>query len=119
MSTLSFALPHTLASWNTPGFRDAFKREVEALDAGLLPLQQGLSLTSTVADEPFSVVPIAAEATADGLRVKAGVFYAGLIGGCSCADDPTPVEAQLEYCVLRFEIDGPDGAARVELAPED
>ena len=119
MYAMTFSLPHTLASWNTPGFHETFKREAEALDAGLLPLQQGLTWTSTVADEPFSIVPIAAEATAGGLRIKAGVFYAGFIGGCSCADDPTPLESQLEYCVLRFEIDGKDGATRVDLLPED
>ena len=70
-------------------------------------------------DKPFRVMPLATEATADRLRVKAGVFYAGIVGGCSCADDPTPLESQPEYCMLWFEIDRSSGAARVELAPED
>jgi len=114
-----FPLPLSLAAWYTPDFDDTFKREVEQLDASLLPLQQGLSFTSSVADEPFRVMPLATEATADRLRVKAGLFYAGIVGGCSCADDPTPLESQSEYCVLWFEIDRSSGAARVELAQED
>jgi hypothetical protein len=114
-----FSLPLSLAAWNTPDFDRTFKREVEQLDASLLPLQQGLSFTSSVADEPFGVMPLATEATADRLRVKAGVFYAGIVGGCSCADDPTPLESQPEHCVLWFEIDRSSGAARAELAPED
>lgn len=119
MTTANFTLPRTLAAWNTPDFRDAFKREIEALDADMLPLQQGLALTSSVADEPFHVVPIAAEATPGCVRVKAGVFYAGIIGGCSCADDPTPVEPQPEHCVLFFEIDRTNAEARVELLSEE
>lgn len=111
-------LPLTLAAWNTPEFRAVFNREVEAIDPGLLPLQQGLAYTSAVADEPVHATLIAAEATAFGLRVKAGVFYAGIIGGCSCADDPTPLQSQTEYCVLAFDIDAPDGAARVTLLPD-
>jgi hypothetical protein len=114
-----FSLPLSLAAWNTPDFDGTFKREVEQIDAGLLPLQQGLSFTSSVADEPFQVMPLAMEATVDRLRVKAGVFYAGIVGGCSCADDPTPLESQPEHCVLWFEIDRSSGAASVELAPED
>lgn len=116
--TMSLRLPLTLAAWNTPEFRAVFKREAEALDPGLLPLQQGLAYTSAVADEPIRTTLIAAEATASGLRVKTGVFYAGIIGGCSCADDPTPLESQTEYCVLAFDIAAPDGAAQVTLLPD-
>ncbi|MCA1979217.1 MAG: hypothetical protein LDL19_08265 [Thiobacillus sp.] len=115
---MSFSLTCSLAAWNAPEFNAVFKREVEALDARLLPLQQGLSRSSSVADEPFCVMPLAAGETAAGLWVKAGVAYAGIVGGCSCADDPTPVESQPEYCVLMFEIDADTGAARVALAPE-
>jgi len=112
-----FTLPRSRSTWNTPGFGDAFKREVEQLDAALLPLQQGLTGTSCVTDEPFRVMLIGATDAGDCIRVKAGIFYAGIIGGCSCADDPTPLEAQPEYCELWFEIDKPSGETRVGLIP--
>lgn len=113
-----FNLPRALAAWDTPRFGEAFKLEVEQLDAGSLPLQQGLSGTSAVADEPFSVMLLGAAAVGDCLRVKAGVFYAGILGGCSCADDPSPLEAQPEYCELWFDIDMRSGETRVGLVPE-
>lgn len=119
MKQRPFSLPRTLAAWNTGEFETVFKRELEAVDAACLPLQAGLSYSSSVADEAFRVVPIAARETAGGLLVKAGVFYGGLTGGCACSDDPTPLSPQTEYCVLVFEIEAPSGAARVALAPEE
>ena len=110
-----FSLPRALAAWDTPGFGGIFKQEVEQLDPTSLPLQQGLAGTSAVADEPITVMVLGATATADGrLRVKAGIFYAGLLSGCSCADDPTPLESQPEYCECWFDIDLRSAATRVE-----
>lgn len=113
-----FTLPHSLAAWNTPGFGDCFKREAGRIDAALLPLQSGLSRTSSVADEPFTVMVLDTSEAGDCLRVKAGILYAGITGGCSCADDPTPLEAQPEYCELWFEIDRSSAATRVWLVQE-
>jgi hypothetical protein len=41
------------------------------------------------------------------------VFFSGILSGCSCADDPTPVEAQAEYCELAIAIDTASGEADV------
>jgi hypothetical protein len=111
-------LPRARAAWNTPDFDTVFKREVEQLDPGVLPLQQGLTGTSSVADAPFTVLLLRATAAGDSLRVKAGIVYAGILGGCSCADDPTPLEAQPEYCELWFDIDLRSGEARVRPATD-
>lgn len=117
---LSLRLPHALAAWNTPGFGEIFKQEAEQLDPGLIPLQQGLSGSGGVADEPFRVMLIGpALDTGICIRVKAGIFYAGIVGGCSCADDPTPLESQPEYCVLWFDIDKASAATRVSLVADD
>jgi len=110
-----FSLPHSRAAWDTPAFDTAFKHEVEQLDAELLPLQQGLTGTSSVADAPFTVLLLRATTAGDCLQVKAGIFYAGILGGCSCADDPTPLEAQPEYCELWFDIDLRSGETDVRL----
>jgi hypothetical protein len=111
-------LTKALSAWGTPEFPDAFKREIEQLDAGQLPLQQGLSTTSHVADKPFSVMILGASEAAGVIHARVGIFYAGIIAGCSCADDPTPVEAQSEYCVVRFEIDRRTGETTVTLVDE-
>lgn len=39
------------------------------------------------------------------IRVRAGIFYTGVIAGCNCADDPSPIDEQNEYCVIQFVID--------------
>jgi hypothetical protein len=117
-STMFFFLPRALSAWGSPEFSRVFQREVEQLDAALLPLQQGLSHTSSVAEAAFTVLPLAVVDAGDCIRVKAGIFYAGMIGGCNCADDPTPVEAQPEHCELWFNIAKLNGETRAALAPE-
>jgi hypothetical protein len=81
-------LPESAAAWDTPEFEDVFRRELGSLGTAELPLQQGL----TTGD-------------AAGIHARAGIFYSGIIAGCSCADDPTPVDEQSEYCEVQVDID--------------
>lgn len=111
-------LPQSLASWGSSTFEDTFKQEANCLDPELLPLQQGLSLSSHVADSPFSVRILGTGETPDTLRIKAGIFYAGIIAGCSCADDPTPISEQTEYCEVLFEINKLTAETAVSLLNE-
>lgn len=109
------AFRQSLAAWGSSDFTERFKAELEALPADALPLQQGLSLSSYVSGEPFKVMVISSSAEADGIRVKAGIFYSGIIAGCSCSDDPTPTDVQAEYCDLLFTIDRQTAEASVTL----
>lgn len=111
-------LPQTLDAWNTPTFRETFKHEVEGLDPTVLPLQEGLSRSSHVTATPFRAVPLAVAHDEGRLRIKTGIFYTGIIAGCSCADDPTPIDEQTEYCVLEFAVDAATGEASVRLADD-
>lgn len=52
------------------------------------------------------------------IRVKAGIFYQSVIGGCSCADDPTPVSEINEYCEVQLDIDKATAATAVALVTE-
>ncbi|MCW8958822.1 MAG: hypothetical protein OQL05_01960 [Gammaproteobacteria bacterium] len=109
------ALKQTLQAWGAPEFNATFKKEVEALPPEQLPLQQGLSLSSSISDEPFRVMVISTGESEGRLQVKAGVFYSGIIAGCSCSDDPTPQDVQAEYCDLAFSIDPQSGETAVTL----
>lgn len=111
-------LSQTLNAWNTPMFRETLKHEIESLDPDLLPLQEGLSRSSHVTATPFRAVPLAADREDGQLRIKTGIFYTGIIAGCSCADDPTPIDEQTEYCVLEFAVDTTTGVASVQLTEE-
>jgi hypothetical protein len=108
-------LPASLRAWGTADFPAELKREL-AGHADELPLQQALSGTSAVADEPVTVVLLDAQADETSIHAKVGIFFAGILVGCSCADDPTPVEPQHEYCELRIEIDRASGHARLSEA---
>lgn len=105
-------LPRALAAWNTPAFDETLEREVEAAAADL-PLQQCLTASSYALDEGCSVMVIGATEEAGAIRARVGVFFRGIIAGCSCADDPTPVEAQQEYCEVQVVIDKATAQASV------
>jgi hypothetical protein len=106
-------LPAALAAWNTPAFSDALKRELEAAGPAALPLQQSLSASSYALDDGCTVMVIGASEEAGLIRARVGVFFHGVIAGCSCADDPTPVEPQQEYAELEVAIDRRSAAANI------
>ncbi len=81
----------------------------------LLPLQSALKSTSYAVDTGFEAMIISVDDAGPVIRVKTGIFFAGIVAGCSCADDPTPVEEQSEYCVVQFEIEKSGGETRIAL----
>jgi len=109
-------LHQSLEAWGTPRFPDVLKNEVEQLDDAQLPLQAGLAETSYVAQTGYQVMVIGASEDERALHVTIGIFYQGIVAGCSCADDPTPVEAQNEYCELWLDIDKATAETTVALA---
>ena len=111
-------LSKSLNAWNTPAFEEILKREIQSLHGKLLPLQQGLSHSSYACEENFSVVILNVSGGESSICVKSGIFYTGLIPGCSCADDPTPNNETAEYCEVEFEIDTTTAQTRVRLLTE-
>jgi len=113
---MTIRLSGVLQAWGTLAFNDVLKRAIEQHDHAWLPLQQGLSAGSHVVDDHLSAMVIATSETADTICAKVGVFYASILAGCSCADDPTPVDELSEYCELMIEIDKAGAAATARLA---
>ncbi|BAN34393.1 hypothetical protein SCD_n00546 [Sulfuricella denitrificans skB26] len=111
-------LTKSLTAWGTPDFKDVLKSEIEQLGADQLPLQQGLSTSSYALDDKLYVRVIHVSEEAGLIRTKVGIFYSGIIAGCSCADDPTPVEEQAEYCVVQLEINKITAETTVALLAE-
>lgn len=99
------SLTKTLNAWGTAAFKERLKEEIEGLDAGDLPLQQGLSRGSYSDDKNLSVMIIGVSDEPKMIRVRVGVFYTAIIAGCGCADDPSPVDDLAEYCEVQFDID--------------
>lgn len=102
---MGLKLADSLLAWRTSDFNRILKHEVEQLNASQLPLQQGLTVGSYALDNKLEVVILAATETAELIRVKIGIFYTSIIAGCSCADDPTPVDENSEYCEMQLDID--------------
>ena len=107
-----------LNAWGTPDFNAILRQEIERLTAEQLPLQQGLSSTSHALDNGISAMIISVAAEESVIRAKAGIFYTGIVAGCSCADDPTPVTEQGEYCVVQVTIDKATAEATLVLLDE-
>lgn len=97
-------LKQTLRAWGTPDFKAVLKQEI-ARDADQLPLQQGLSSGNYVTADPIAVMINSVAEMENIIRVRAGIFYQGILGGCSCADDPTPTSESNEYCEVQLDID--------------
>ncbi|HUX63401.1 hypothetical protein [Sulfuricella sp.] len=108
----------SLNAWGTPDFEGTLKVEIEQLGAEQLPLQQGLSTSSYALDDKLDVRIIGVTEEAGFIRAKVGIFYAGITPGCSCADDPTPVEEQVEYCVVQLDINKITAETTVALLAE-
>lgn len=98
-------LTSSLNAWCQPIFDDIFKQEVATMNVTLLPLQQALTHSNFTDGSKRSVMIISATATTEAIHIKTGIFYVGMITGCSCADDPTPLSEIAEYCEIQFDID--------------
>ncbi|HLP97258.1 MAG TPA: hypothetical protein VK149_02315 [Sideroxyarcus sp.] len=100
----TFRLPASLRAFGTADFESTLQQEL-AQHASALPLQQGLTQSNQVVDGPISVLVRSVSATDGGITVKVGIFYQGVLGGCSCAGDPTPASENSEYCEVQLLID--------------
>lgn len=106
-------LPESVVAWGCPDFRRTLKRELEQRGAGQLPLQQGLTASSHALDDSVEVMIISATDEPGFIHAKVGIFYSGIIAGCSCPDDPTPVEPQSEYLEAWLILDKTTAQATV------
>ena len=108
-------LTNFLLGVSSSSAKEMIKQQIEQLDPSLLPLQQGLTHGSHVTDDPVNAVILDSSEVEDSIRIKAGIFFQSIIAGCSCADDPTPIDTNQEYCELEFSIDKSTGEASVKL----
>ena len=114
---LMIQLDKALSAWGTPDFKVVLKQEITR-DADQLPLQQGLSTGNYVTADPITVMINSVADLENVIRVRAGIFYHGVIGGCSCADDPNPTSEINEYCEVQLDIDKTTAATTVTLVTE-
>ncbi len=111
----------SLQAWNSTtrqslaDFKTVFIHEAEQLEGHLLPLQSALRYSNYALFDEFKVMVISIHETDSHLEIKAGLFYSGQIAGCSCADDPTPLNEQAEFCECLFKINKRTAQTEIQL----
>lgn len=110
-----FRLDLSLLAWDTETFNVVFIKEVSALGLNDLPLQEGLCHSSYAISDSLAATVLNKKCDDNKLFIKAGLFYTGVIAGCNCADDPTPVDENNEYCEVLFSIDRQTAETTVSL----
>lgn len=108
-------LPAAIAAWQTPDFVAALKNELAQLGVKQLPLQQALSASSYALDDELDFVIMQTTDSADCIKVNLSVFYYGVMAGCGCADDPSPLDRQNEHCEIMLTIDKRSAEATIHL----
>ncbi len=107
-------LRRSVAAFGTPDFAAALRADLAALGPDALGLQQALTAGSTALSDDIDVMLLRHSETFDGLHVRIGVFFTSVLGGCACADDPTPEDTHSEYCEIDITIDRRTGMARIQ-----
>lgn len=108
-------LSKSLKAWGSANFNGTLKREIEQLGDGPLPLQQGLTVSSVALDHRLEAMVLGVSEDATEIHANVGIFYSGIILGCSCADAPTPLDEQNEYCEVQVDIDKATAEMKITL----
>lgn len=111
-------LPASLHAWDTPAFAVALKCELEHLGGTAFPLQHAAATSSVALDNGIEIMFISARQQGRHILAKVGVFFSGIVAGCACADDPTPVQPQQEYGEFTVSIDMTTASADITLEAE-
>jgi hypothetical protein len=109
-------LTRSLAAFEKPEFEAVLREELAALGPDALGLQQALSAGNTALSDGIGIMILRSAGTSDPIRVRAGVFFKSILGGCACADDPTPENENAEYCEIDIIIDRRTAEAQVRPA---
>jgi flagellar hook-basal body complex protein FliE len=107
-----------LSAWGTPDFKAVLKQEIEKLSYKELPLQQGLTTGSHALDSDIQAMILNMQESETSIQVKAGIFYKAIIAGCSCSDDPTPIDECNEHIEVKIEIDKESAEVIIKLLPD-
>jgi len=108
-------LNNSLSRWNSPDFEKVLKTDIESLTGKELPLQAGLQNSSYALDSNIKSTILRYEEKHQAINIVAGIFYSGIIAGCSCTDDPSPTDEITEYCEISIKLDKQTAAADISL----
>ena len=97
----TFKLNNALNCWGSNSFDSVFKDELKHAQSGTIPLHQGTSQGGIVDDNNISVLILNSDEVDDFIKIKTGIFFNEIIGGCNCHDDPV---SENSYCEMEISI---------------
>lgn len=112
-------LKETLRGKDEKNFIDIAKTEIQRIDPHRLPLQQALERSSIVSNRDFTASILTSSEDNTFITIKAAIFFTGIIAGCNCADDPSPVDEINEYCEILFTINKKNANTTVKLLEDE
>lgn len=80
----------------------SFKKEIESMKPGSLPLENGLTQGGYIGNNNITATILSTSDESSVLNTKVGVFFTEIVGGCNCNDDPFEINA---YCEMVISID--------------
>jgi hypothetical protein len=107
-------LPRSHRAWPSAAFAATLKAELQSLDGGTLPLDQGVSCGGQVDDSDITAMVLRVSDEVSMVQADVGIFFGEIVGGCSCGDDP---QTQNAYCEMRVQIDKRTAEALFSVIP--
>ena len=104
-----------LCKWPSDDFKQSLKNELETLEAGVLPLEKGVSQGGMVDDSNITVTVLNVRDSGIAIEAKLGVFFTEVVICCGCGDDPMPVNA---YCEMQCLINKDTADAEFQVLEE-
>ena len=92
-------LEQSAGAWGTDQFRRVLKSEVEALDAGTLPLARATAGGGQIDDSNIAVTVLGISEDDEAIMANVYLFFSELIGGCNCSEDPVAQNVQCELLI--------------------
>lgn len=93
----------------------AVTAELRQLAPERLPLHRATTQGGLVKPDSISISMLGAHCRGPSTVVRASVFFAEVIGGCNCHDDPLEANG---YCVLEVTVDHRLGTVAIALMPD-
>jgi hypothetical protein len=104
--------PDALRSWASDSFERTLKSEIENLETGSLPLENGISQGGRIDDSNITATILNTSDNSSVIKTKAGIFFTEIVGGCNCNDDPVEINA---YCEIIINIDKATAKANIDV----
>jgi hypothetical protein len=108
-------LHRSLRAYGSPAFAATLQRELADAGTDALGLQQALRTGNIVLEDDLGLMILRVDESPARLDLHLGLFFSSIVSGCACADDPTPVGRNTEYCEVDLEVDRTTAEARITL----